>query len=82
MRYDPEHLPTEQYEAQLAEKSGALAEYDGAVFASFRKYFARRSVIVCVRNFARGMTAMTYHIAFDQQTKSRFALTPSRRPAN
>ncbi len=28
----PEHLPTEQYEAQLAEKSGTFAKYDGTVF--------------------------------------------------
>ena len=28
----PEHLPTEQYEAQLAEKVDTFAKYDGTVF--------------------------------------------------
>ncbi len=55
----PEHLPTEQYEAQLAEKRRLQSMRDGRRFRpGSGSSFARRSVtIVCVKwNFARGMT--------------------------
>ncbi len=45
---------------QLVEKSARLQSMMAPFRPRFRKYFARRSVtIVCVRNFARALTAMT-----------------------
>ncbi len=47
----PEHLPTEQYEAQLAEKVVRLQSMMHRFLTWFRKCFARRSVITgCARS--------------------------------
>ncbi len=68
----PEHLPTEQYEAQLAEKVVRLQTYDGAVlphpvpevFSSPVSHYRMRAEF---RIWHDGDDL--YHIIFDQQTK-------------
>ncbi len=68
----PEHLPTEQYEAQLAEKS-SVCKNDGAFAAPVPEVF--RSPVSHYRMRAEFRLWHDgddlYHIMFDQQTKSR-----------
>lgn len=61
----PEHLPTEQYEAQLAEKVVRLQSMMAPFSDLVPKCFARRSVIIgCVRSSASGTMAMTCTTSF------------------
>lgn len=73
MRYDPEHLPTEQYEAQLAEKVARLqsmmAPFSGLVPEVFRSPVSHYRMRAEFRLWHDGDDL--YHIMFDQQTKSR-----------
>lgn len=73
MRYDPEHLPTEQYEAQLAEKVARLqsmmAPFSDLVPEVFRSPVSHYRMRAEFRLWHDGDDL--YHIMFDQQTKSR-----------
>ncbi|HHR4732083.1 TPA: tRNA (uridine(54)-C5)-methyltransferase TrmA, partial [Salmonella enterica] len=69
----PEHLPTEQYEAQLAEKVARLqsmmAPFSGLVPEVFRSPVSHYRMRAEFRLWHDGDDL--YHIMFDQQTKSR-----------
>ncbi|KAF0656503.1 hypothetical protein L247_00515, partial [Salmonella enterica subsp. enterica serovar Worthington str. BCH-7253] len=69
----PEHLPTEQYEAQLAEKVARLqsmmAPFSGLVPEVFRSPVSHYRMRAEFRLWHDGDDL--YHIIFDQQTKSR-----------
>ncbi len=69
----PEHLPTEQYEAQLAEKVARLqsmmAPFSGSVPEVFRSPVSHYRMRAEFRLWHDGDDL--YHIMFDQQTKSR-----------
>ena len=56
----PEHLPTEQYEAQLAEKVVRLQ----SMMAPFSDLVRRSVIIGCVRSSASGTMAMTCTTSF------------------
>ncbi|SUG35575.1 tRNA (uracil-5)-methyltransferase [Salmonella enterica subsp. arizonae] len=69
----PEHLPTEQYDAQLAEKVARLqsmmAPFSGLVPEVFRSPASHYRMRAEFRLWHDGDDL--YHIMFDQQTKSR-----------
>ena len=69
----PEHLPTEQYEAQLAEKvvrlQKMMAPFSAPVPEVFRSPVSHYRMRAEFRLWHDGDDL--YHIMFDQQTKSR-----------
>ena len=69
----PEHLPTEQYEAQLAEKvvrlQSMMAPFSDLVPEVFRSPVSHYRMRAEFRIWHDGDDL--YHIIFDQQTKSR-----------
>ena len=69
----PEHLPTEQYEAQLAEKvvrlQSMMAPFSNLVPEVFRSPVSHYRMRAEFRIWHDGDDL--YHIIFDQQTKSR-----------
>lgn len=73
MHHDPEHLPTEQYEAQLAEKvvrlQTMMAPFAAPVPEVFRSPVSHYRMRAEFRLWHDGDDL--YHIIFDQQTRSR-----------
>lgn len=73
IHHDPEHLPTEQYEAQLAEKvvrlQSMMAPFSDLVPEVFRSPVSHYRMRAEFRIWHDGDDL--YHIIFDQQTKSR-----------
>ena len=80
----PEHLPTEQYEAQLAEKVVRLQSMMAPFSDLVPEVFARRSVITgCVRSSASGTMAMTCITSFSiNKPKAASAWIASPPPVN
>ena len=82
--HDPEHLPTEQYDAQLAEKvvrlQSMMAPFSAPVPEVFRSPVSHYRMRAEFRIWHDGDDL--YHIIFDQQTKSRIRVDSFPAAAN